>query len=124
MFLTINLEYKMKNYFILLLFTLFCLHSNAGGVAAGIWTAILGSCISACVPLVPGSPAYITCVAACYAAGPITSFFTCFSNSTLVMTPSGAISITKLNIGDKILTYNLQGAQIETIVMGLIETPA
>lgn len=75
---------------------LIVLQVKGGPLAPGAWSAAGAACAAQCAPLIPGSPAYVACVAACWAVtGPLSSLL-CFSEETTVVTPSGIKTMSQI----------------------------
>ena len=65
---------------------------------------IIIGCISGCIAAAL-APAYAACVAVCVAAGPLTTWWACFANDTVVITPSGKKFLLELSLGDKVKLF-------------------
>jgi hypothetical protein len=104
----------------LLLVTLVSL-AYAGPFAAAAWATACSGCISACMISIPGTPAYIACIALCCGAAPAASLLLCFDEDTTFDTDHGILPATQVSSGMKAVTLK-NGKQEWTQILGVVKS--
>lgn len=87
-----------------LILMLLVFNTQSGPLAPGVWTAMCGACFGTCLPLLPGSPAWITCMIGCCGYAPVISLLACFKEGTTVISKSGLKLVQNLKVGESVLS--------------------